>query len=191
MPKASPLPTAQLPMQTRSPSSGSLFSSGTVSVPLGQPKRGLNADLDALAEYVTSLSEFGLSPWRLAGGALTSKAQKGKLLFASLNCAACHSGAGFTDSPSGQIHDVGTLGPGSGQASGGPLTGLDTPTLRGLWASAPYLHDGSAATLRDVFSTRNPGGLHGPTNTLTKQELKRLEAYLLQIDDLEPGPPGG
>ena len=168
-----------------------LFSSGTVSVPLGQPKRGLNADLDALAEYVTSLSEFGLSPWRLAGGALTSKAQKGKLLFASLNCAACHSGAGFTDSPSGQIHDVGTLGPGSGQASGGPLTGLDTPTLRGLWASAPYLHDGSAATLRDVFSTRNPGGLHGPTNTLTKQELKRLEAYLLQIDDLEPGPPGG
>ena len=47
------------------------------------------------------------------------------------------------------LHDVGTLTAGSGMRLGGALPGLDTPGLRGLWATAPYLHDGSAATLRE------------------------------------------
>ena len=44
---------------------------------------------------------------------------------------------------------------------------IDTPTLRGIWDTAPYLHDGSAATLKDVLTTANPGDLHGATSTLT------------------------
>jgi hypothetical protein len=39
------------------------------------------------------------------------------------------------------------LGPGSGLRLSSALLALDTPSLRGLFASAPYLHDGSAATM--------------------------------------------
>lgn len=34
---------------------------------------------------------------------------------------------------------------------GSALSGIDTPTLLGVWATAPYLHDGAAATLDEVF----------------------------------------
>jgi hypothetical protein len=44
------------------------------------------------------------------------------------------------------LRDVGTIRqPGSGKRLGAQLTGIDPPTLRGLWDTAPYLHDGSAA----------------------------------------------
>ena len=48
-------------------------------------------------------------------------------------------------------HDIGTLSVTSGQRLGGPLDGLDTPTLLGTWDSAPWLHDGSATTLQDAI----------------------------------------
>ena len=44
--------------------------------------------------------------------------------------------------------NVGTIKPTSGQRLGATLTGIDPPTLRDVWATAPYLHDGSAATTR-------------------------------------------
>ena len=160
----------------------------TVINPLGPAKEGLSPELDALAAYVSSLTEFGLSPHRNTNGTLTPQGQNGKALFSQLNCAQCHAGPSFTDSQSGVIHDVGTIKPSSGHAIGGPLVGLDTPTLRGLWATAPYLHDGSARTLMDVITNRNPLGQHGATNTLTPQQRRDLVAYLLQIDDLEPEP---
>jgi DNA-binding beta-propeller fold protein YncE len=166
-----------------------LFHSGTVSNPLGQPKAGLSEDLDALAAYVSSLTSVGKSPYRNQGGTLTGAAQSGRILFQQLGCAQCHSGPAFTDSASGQLHDVGTIKPSSGKAQGGPLTGLDTPTLRGLWSTAPYLHDGSAASLLEVLTTKNPSGQHGATAALTPAQRNALVAYLLQIDDLEPGAP--
>ncbi len=165
-----------------------VFHGGTVSDPLGQPKAGLSEDLDALAAYVSSLTQFGLSPYRNSNGTLTAAGQSGKALFERLNCAHCHAGPAFTDSASAVLHDVGTIKAGSGQALGGPLVGLDTPTLRGLWATAPYLHDGSAATLLEVITSENPQGLHGATDGLTPRQKQALLSYLLQIDDLEPGP---
>ena len=80
------------------------------------------------------------------------------------------------------LHDVGTLGPGSGQRLGGALTGLDTPTLRGLWRTAPYLHDGSAATLRDVLVGRNRADRHGRTSQLSADQLSDLLAFLLSVE---------
>lgn len=159
------------------------WQTGTVSNPLGQPKAGLSPDLDALAAYVASLSTFGRSPYRQANGLLSAAADRGQTLFANLGCATCHSGPGFTDSMFAVIHNVGTIKAGSGQAMGGPLLGLDTPTLRGLWATAPYLHDGSAATLMDVLVAQNTQGLHGASNALTQAEQQDLVAYLLSIDD--------
>lgn len=162
------------------------WASGTVADPLGDAKAGLSADLDALAAYVTSLSEHPESP-NLVAGELSPEAVAGKALFesAAQGCTNCHSGANFTDSrfENGEpvLHDVGTLTALSGQRLGGPLDGIDTPTLRGLWHSAPYLHDGSAATVMDVLTTRNPADAHGVTSTLSPLELPQLEAYLLSL----------
>ena len=58
--------------------SDALFNAGTRSQPLGDPKAGLSADLDALAAYVGSLGAFAPSPYRAAGGVLTSAAIAGQ-----------------------------------------------------------------------------------------------------------------
>ncbi len=122
---------------------------------LGAAKAGRSADLDALADYVTSLSAATIprSPWRNSDGTMTAQAQSGATHFANLGCAGCHLGAEFTDSTLGgaTLHDVGTIRTSSGQRLNGPLTGIDTPTLLGAWATAPYFHDGSAASVEDVF----------------------------------------
>ncbi len=124
----------------------------TVADSLGAPKAGLDADLDALAAYVSALNTATLprDPGRQPNGALSADAAQGQTIFAAQGCATCHIPAsGFTD---GLMHDVGTLRESSGQRLGGPLTGIDTPTLLGVHASAPYFHDGSAATLAEVFT---------------------------------------
>ena len=78
------------------------------------------------------------------------------------------------------LHDVGTLTEASGQRLGGPLVGIDTPTLHGLWNTAPYLHDGSAASVLDVLNA--PGDQHGLTSVLSVAEREALAAYLLSLD---------
>jgi YVTN family beta-propeller protein len=125
----------------------------SVAPPLGTPKAGLSADLDALADYVTSLGPASLprSPHRNADGTLTAAALRGQALFNAHNCASCHNPAtDFTDSA---VHDVGTLKASSGTRLGQPFTSIKTPSLLGAHASAPYLHDGSAATIEEVFTT--------------------------------------
>ncbi|MCB9728172.1 MAG: PKD domain-containing protein [Deltaproteobacteria bacterium] len=164
------------------------FHSGTRDTTLGDSKAGISEDLDALAAYVTSFDTERPSPYRQDDGALSPAAEAGRLLFesAELGCTECHTGPRLTDSgflapASPLLHDVGTLGPGSGQRLGGPLEGLDTPTLRGLWRTAPYLHDGSAATLREVLTDKNPADQHGTTSGLDDWELDQLEAWLLSL----------
>lgn len=119
--------------------------------PLRQAKAGLSPELDQLAAYVASLDGLDpRSPLRNADGSLTPVALAGRDRFRTLGCGSCHSGNGFTDSTLGAetCHDVGTLRTTSGHRLGGPLTGIDTPTLRGLFAEPRLLHDGSAANLR-------------------------------------------
>jgi YVTN family beta-propeller protein len=161
------------------------FAAGTRSQPLGDPKAGVSADLDALAAYVGSLGEFGASPYRDVDGSLTTAGAAGKAVFNSQGCVSCHGGVGFSDSGTGQLHDIGTIQqPTTGNRLGSPVTGLDSPSLRGLWATAPYLHDGSAATLQDAVLAHD--GI-----SIDPGDLDALAAYLLQIDDSEPAPSGG
>ncbi len=155
--------------------------------PLGPAKAGFSADLDALAAYVASLDRDDRSPHRAPDGTLTAMGAAGRQLFEQLSCHRCHAGEAFTNSPAGYRHDVGTLGPGSGSRLGEELLALDTPSLRGLFNSAPYLHDGSAATLFDVIGARNALQRHGETAALSPQQREQLVAFLLQIDGSEAG----
>ena len=54
----------------------------------------------------------------------------------------------------------------------------NTPGLRYLWASAPYYHDGSAKTLRQLLTTGNKGDRMGKTSHLSRGEIDALVAYL-------------
>jgi hypothetical protein len=135
---------------------------------------------------VASLVAVRPSPHRAPDGELTPEGAAGRALFAQLGCARCHGGADFSDSATGALHDVGTLGPGSGGRLGQPLTGIDTPTLRGIWETAPYLHDGSAATLEELIESAAPA--HGGMSALGVLERAQLAAYLRQIDASEPAP---
>ena len=151
------------------------FNTGTRNQPLGDPKAGQSSDLDALAAYVGSLNAFAPSPYRTSAGALTSDATAGKALFSSAGCATCHSGRPFTNSPSNALENIGTIKPSSGKRLGAPLTGLDTPTLCSVWQSAPYLHDGSAASLGAAITA------HSGTS-FNASDLAQLAAYVQQID---------
>ena len=157
--------------------SDTLYNTGTRNTPLGLAKAGVSADLDALAAYVTSLNQFDLSPNRNADGSLTTSGTAGATVFAA-NCVACHSGASFTD---GVARNIGTIKqPGSGTRSGAALPGIDTPTLRDVWATAPYLHDGSAATVEAAVQAH--AGI-----TLSAADLTSVSNYVRQIGREEAG----
>lgn len=54
---------------------------------------------------------------------------------------------------------------------------ISVPALQGIAATAPYFHDGSAATLRDVLD-RSRNGSMGDTSSLDEEEMRALELYL-------------
>ena len=151
------------------------FFQGTRDEPLGDPKSGISPDLDALAAYVSSLTAFPDSPHRNADGSLTPDGQAGLLLFEQHDCVSCHTRPRFTDSANAVLHDVGTMTAASGSRLGGPLDGIDTPTLISVWGTGPYLHDGSAFDVTEAVQAHS--GI-----SLTTQELAQLGAYLDQLD---------
>ncbi len=125
----------------------------------------------ALGEYIKSLKPTP-SPL-LLHGQLSQAAERGKKVFARAGCITCHPPPLFTDR---HQYDVGTRA--RFDRAGDQF---DTPTLIEIWRTAPYLHDGSAATIRDVLTTRNPHDRHGQTSNLSKQELDALCGYLLSL----------
>ena len=92
---------------------------------------------------------------------------RGKALFesATVGCSECHTGDRMTDNDFHSMYG---------------LTDVNTPGLVGVAASAPYLHDGSAATIRDVLETARQGEM-GYTGDLTDDEMADLEAYVLSL----------
>ncbi|MEG1615783.1 MAG: YVTN family beta-propeller repeat-containing protein [Bacteroidales bacterium] len=102
------------------------------------------------------------SPW-LVNGELSEKAKKGRKVFDKLNCASCHSGPYYTDM---QMHRIGD--------DVEFEKGWDTPTLVEVWRTAPYLFDGRAATLKDVFKIHK----HGVDSKISEKELDELTEYV-------------
>ncbi len=139
-----------------------------------------NLTLTDLVVYVRSLPPRP-NRWRLPGGELTAAQERGHALFVreadkfgnpiveTNRCVYCHSGAKGTNQKS---FDVGTkkITDNSGL--------LDTPQLTNIAITAPYLHDGSAPTLEQIWTVFNPQDKHGRTNDLTKDELNDLIEYL-------------
>ena len=109
---------------------------------------------------------------RLVNGALSPAAERGKAIFDRADCGNCHVPPLFTDL---KTHHVGT---GRGREADTPF---DTPTLVEIWRTAPYLHDGRAATLMEMLTTFNEGDTHGKTSTLTPEQVQDLVEYLLSL----------
>lgn len=85
------------------------------------------------------------SPY-LVNGQLSEKARQGQKVFEKLKCGDCHNGEYYTDL---QMHRIGE--------DIEFEKGWDTPTLREVWRTAPYLFDGRAATMHEVFEVHKHG----------------------------------
>jgi len=145
--------------------------------------RSENYDDLTLTDLVTYIRSLPPRPnrWRLPGYELSAAQDRGKAIFERAvdkfgnpiplenRCSYCHSGPKGTSQRS---FDVGTKKPTDDSGL------LDTPQLTNIALTAPYLHDGSAATLEEIWTIYNPGDKHGRTNDLTKDELNDLIEYL-------------
>jgi YVTN family beta-propeller protein len=145
--------------------------------------RSENYDSRTLTDLVSYVRGLPSRPnrWRLPHGELTPAQERGKVFFvrsvdkfgkpiAETNrCSYCHSGPKGTNQKS---FDVGT------RKSTDNSGILDTPQLTNITLTAPYLHDGSARTLEEIWTVYNPDDKHGRTNDLTKDELNDLIEYL-------------
>jgi mono/diheme cytochrome c family protein len=152
---------------------------GEVQKELGPPNRALSPDLDALAAYANS-HPFRLSPHAKQG--LSEAARRGQALFfsAETKCASCHREPLFTDSIADKpaLHDVGT-GKEDPSERLGPA--YDTPSLLGVYRTAPYLHHGRAKTLQEVLTTCNPEDRHGRTSQLSPEQIADLVEFLMAL----------
>ncbi|MCC7495474.1 MAG: hypothetical protein IT204_24200 [Fimbriimonadaceae bacterium] len=129
-------------------------------------------DAEAIDAWLSSLRPR-LSP-KLVNGQLNTAAQRGKKVFddPQVGCAKCHRGPLLTDL---QSYDVGT-----GEGLDADLK-FDTPTLREVWRSGPFLHDGRAATLKEVVTTANAANRHGQTSKLSAAQINDLVEYLASL----------
>jgi YVTN family beta-propeller protein len=135
-----------------------LIEDGDPNPPVSDPNAGRSLDLDNLTAYLFSLQGPSAPP--ITDPELVAR---GAEVFQSSNCMSCHNGDNGTDT---QRHDVGT---------GDEFI---TPTLRWLWMSAPYLHDGRATTLHDLFIIP---GAHQLVRDTSLEDISALEAYLLSL----------
>jgi DNA-binding beta-propeller fold protein YncE len=140
-------------------------------------------DLNALVAFIASLQPPGnrLGP---ADGSLTEAQQRGQKIFErttyldgspipeSNRCVTCHPAPDYTDR---QSHDVGSV-------STGDAHGLfDTPHLRSVALTAPYLHDGKALTLEEIWTLYSPKDEHGVTSDIGKEGLNDLIEYMRSL----------
>lgn len=167
-----------------------------------QFRRVFNSDVtaDNLAKAIATFERTvtsGNAPYDRFMLGITSAMSKGaqrgaKVFFTKGHCSACHSGPHFTD---GAFHNIGigtnSVQPDLGRYNitkvAGDRGAFKTPTLREIARTAPYMHDGSLATLEDVIEHYNRGGIPNPQLDetifelrLTEKERKDLATFLLE-----------
>lgn len=119
--------------------------------------------------------------YRPVGAPLTEAQRRGKEIFERTmkndgrmlpkedRCTTCHFPPLYTDR---RLHDVDTKMPNDTTGT------FDTPHLNNIYDSAPYLHNGMADTLEEIWTRYNPNDRHGVTNDMTKDQLNDLVEYL-------------
>ncbi len=161
---------------------------------LGEANAGQSQDLDVLAKYVLEGVRVPNAPVQSV-----EVLARGRIVFQQANCAACHAGSHWTNSSlhgaigsnpaidvevRSSLQNVGTFNASSDVLG---AHGFDVQTLLGLNSSAPYLHDGSAQTLLDVFE--NPKHVNAD---LSAQQKTELAVFLESLDSSTPSiMPGG
>lgn len=118
-------------------------------------------DARCVDAYLKSLKPVP-SPY-LVNGELSAKAKAGKKIYEKLKCDECHSGIYYTDM---KMHRIGE--------DIEFEKGWDTPTLREVWRTAPYLFDGRAATMQEVFEIHR----HGIDRKISKKDIEALTEYV-------------
>lgn len=137
---------------------------------------------NALASFVRSILSGNSRFDRLAYGdreALTGEERRGLEVFRGKgNCTACHIGPTFSDEG---FHNTGVAFRDDRFLDEGrfAVTGKDadrgafkTPTLRDVALTAPYMHDGSLATLEDVVEFYDQGGHANPSLDIDIKPLR-------------------
>ncbi len=157
---------------------------------------------DLIAEAIASFERVVLSanaPWdrweqQRDTAAVSDAARRGEELFrGNARCARCHTGSNYTDADADQFHNIGVgvsapepdLGRYNVSGQEADRSAFKTPTLRNVAETAPYMHDGSVATLGEVIAFYDRGGEANawldsemrPLN-LTEQEMQDLLAFL-------------
>ena len=137
-------------------------------------------ELSALEYYICTIPRPP-NRYRPLGAELTDAQRRGKMLFErsmtnggsdipkEQRCVTCHFPPLFTDR---QRHEVGT------KLQFDRESEFDTPHLSNIYDSAPYLHNGIAQTLEEIWTRYNPNDDHGVTNDMTKDQLNDLIEYL-------------
>lgn len=118
-------------------------------------------DAICVDQYLRSLRPVP-SPY-LVNGELPEKAKEGRKVFDKFKCGECHSGPYYTDM---KMHRIGE--------DIEFEKGWDTPTLIEVWRTAPYLFDGRAATMEEVFEVHK----HGIDKKISKKEVEALSEYV-------------
>jgi len=132
---------------------------------------------DQLSDLVAYIESLPVSPARIPDELAEARERGRRVFFRTRTgngeempkirrCATCHRPPLFTDRLSA---DVGTGGR------------FDTPHLFGVGTTAPYLHDGRALTLEEIWTVHSPHDEHGAANDLTKIELNDLVIYLRSL----------
>lgn len=123
--------------------------------------------VNCVTKYIESLRP-NPSP-HLENGKLSAKAQKGNLLFKKYDCGSCHSGQYYTNCEMYEVDEIDKWD---------KTNRWDTPTLIETWRTAPYMHDGRYATMREVFSV----GKHGINDTSTSEDdIDSITKYVLSL----------
>lgn len=130
---------------------------------------------------------------RFDTGNLTASEQRGKVIFTTAGCTTCHSGPFFTDNRfacNALLESYADKGRAHLTTNPSDVAVFRVPSLRNVAITAPYLHNGSLQTLRDVIDLYNRGGFEHPNKDaairplgLSTLDCADLEAFLRALTD--------
>ncbi|RYZ37337.1 MAG: c-type cytochrome [Myxococcaceae bacterium] len=138
---------------------------------------GTQLDTDTVSKLAAFIDSIPATDNPNQGQPLTESQTRGAALYKQAACDTCHAGALLTNNTNA---DVGTFVRTGVLMDAAQVlkSGLNTPSLLGVGRTAPYLHDGSAPTLRARLMNGRETNQHGQTSRLSDADVDDLVAYL-------------